>query len=205
MYKIFHIILALCFISSLNAQRVGINTATPDASAALDITATDKGMLPPRMTMAQRDAIVSPATGLLIYQTDAATGYYYYNGSAWSAPGASQSLSIAGRDVSISGGNTVTLPTSPTTVGIKYYILTQGIYPNQQAGCGSSACLGSIQLFAGNMAGGGAWMQCNGQTLVISSNTALFAVIGITYGGDGITTFQLPNLNGNGGSVAKGY
>ena len=58
------VLLQMC----LYAQ-VGIGTATPDASAKLDIASTTKGFLPPRMTTAQRDAIVSPATGLVIFNT----------------------------------------------------------------------------------------------------------------------------------------
>lgn len=49
---------------------VGIGTATPNASAALDIFSTTKGLLPPRMTAAQRDLIPSPAPGLLVFATD---------------------------------------------------------------------------------------------------------------------------------------
>ena len=55
--------------------------------------------------------------------------------------------------------------------------------------------LGSIMTFAGNFAPRG-WMLCQGQTLAIQSNTALFSILGTTYGGNGQTTFQLPNLNG---------
>ena len=58
------VLLQLC----LYAQ-VGIGTATPDASAKLDIASTTQGLLPPRMTTVQRDAIVSPATGLVIFNT----------------------------------------------------------------------------------------------------------------------------------------
>ncbi len=69
-------------IFMLYAQNnVGINTNMPDASAALDVTATDKGMLVPRMTAAQRGLISSPATGLLVYQTDAPAGFYYNSGT----------------------------------------------------------------------------------------------------------------------------
>lgn len=67
------------------AQSVGINTSTPHSSAALDIVATNKGMLVPRLTEAQRNAITSPATGLLIFQTDNTAGFYYYNGTDWTA------------------------------------------------------------------------------------------------------------------------
>ncbi|WP_213522441.1 FISUMP domain-containing protein [Nonlabens sp.] len=55
--------------SIANAQ-VGIGTTTPNASAALDITSTAKGLLPPRMTAAERDAIATPAQGLTVFNTD---------------------------------------------------------------------------------------------------------------------------------------
>lgn len=55
--------------------------------------------------------------------------------------------------------------------------------------------LGEIRMFAGNFAPVG-WAFCNGQTLAISSNTALFAILGTFYGGNGISTFALPNLQG---------
>jgi len=55
--------------------------------------------------------------------------------------------------------------------------------------------LGEIQLVAFNFAPQG-WAFCNGQLLSISQNTALFSLLGTTYGGDGVTTFALPNLQG---------
>src|ERR1043166_5265966 len=63
----------------------GIGTTTPDASSLLEIKSTSKGLLIPRMTQTQRNAIVSPATGLLIFQSDHTSGFYYYSGSAWTA------------------------------------------------------------------------------------------------------------------------
>lgn len=62
---------------------VGIGQSSPSASALLDITSTTKGLLPPRMTKTQRDAISSPATGLVIYQTDNTPGLRVYNGTNW--------------------------------------------------------------------------------------------------------------------------
>ncbi len=53
--------------------------------------------------------------------------------------------------------------------------------------------IGEIRMFAGNFAPNG-WMFCEGQTLPISENDALFTLIGTTYGGDGQETFNLPNL-----------
>ncbi|KGM40533.1 tail collar protein [Aquabacterium sp. NJ1] len=59
----------------------------------------------------------------------------------------------------------------------------------------SDAFVGEIRLFAGNFAPTG-WALCNGQLLPISQNTALFSLLGTTYGGDGKSTFALPNLQG---------
>jgi microcystin-dependent protein len=53
--------------------------------------------------------------------------------------------------------------------------------------------IGEIRMFAGNFPPNG-WMFCDGQTLPISENEALFQLIGTTYGGDGEETFNLPNL-----------
>ena len=66
-------------------QGVAINTdgTKADNSALLDIKSNSKGILIPRMAAAQKTAILSPASGLLIYQTDGIAGFYYYNGSAW--------------------------------------------------------------------------------------------------------------------------
>src|SRR4051812_50191671 len=55
--------------------------------------------------------------------------------------------------------------------------------------------LAEIRMFAGNFAPRG-WALCNGQLIAISQNTALFALLGTQYGGDGRTTFALPNLLG---------
>ncbi|MGE7113763.1 phage tail protein [Lysinibacillus sp. NPDC047702] len=59
----------------------------------------------------------------------------------------------------------------------------------------SESYLGEIRMFAGNFAPQG-WALCNGQILSISENEALFALLGTTYGGDGRTTFGLPDLMG---------
>ncbi len=69
--------LTICF-QSLNAQ-VGINTdnSDPDASAMLDISSTDKGMLIPRMTSAQRTTINNPALGLLVFDTDTESFWFH--------------------------------------------------------------------------------------------------------------------------------
>lgn len=71
----------VCF-SLMSSAQVGIGITTPNASAQLDVTSTTKGFLPPRMTLAQRNAIVSPAAGLVIYNTTS-KGFECYNGTSW--------------------------------------------------------------------------------------------------------------------------
>jgi|GEM_PF-6902112 len=85
MKKTFLLLLFIGAFTALFAQSVGINTdgTTPHSSAILDIKSISKGLLVPRMTRAQRNSIVSPANGLLIYQNDSTAGFYYYNDNGW--------------------------------------------------------------------------------------------------------------------------
>lgn len=80
MKRLFVVLLSLHALNS-HAQ-IGINTNTPNSSAQLDITSTDRGLLIPRMTATQRGNIASPATGLLVYQTDGTAGFYYNAGTS---------------------------------------------------------------------------------------------------------------------------
>jgi hypothetical protein len=84
--------LTLVFALNANAQSVAINTdgSTADPSAILDLKSTNQGVLVPRLTQSQRATISTPATGLMVFQTDATAGFYFYNGTAWT------SLSAAG-------------------------------------------------------------------------------------------------------------
>ena len=63
--------------------QVGINTTNPDPSAILHVESSSQGFLPPRMTSLQRDAIVSPAEGLFIYNLDS-NCFQFYKGTSWS-------------------------------------------------------------------------------------------------------------------------
>lgn len=98
-------------------SQVGIGTTTPDASSALEISSTDSGILIPRMTQVQRDAIVAPATGLLIYQTDNTAGFYYYNGTIWTTfGGADADWTVSGNDMyNANTGNVGVGTNTPTT------------------------------------------------------------------------------------------
>lgn len=85
MKKLFFSLLLISAAFISKAQSVAINStgSAADASAMLDVTSTSKGLLLPRMTVAQRNAISSPATGLMIYQTNGGAGMYLYTGSEW--------------------------------------------------------------------------------------------------------------------------
>ena len=105
------------------AQGLAVNTSgsSANASAMLDVTSTTKGVLVPRMTNAQRNAISSPATGLLIFQTDGTPGFYYYDGSAWTAVGGGGSGTVT----SVSAGSlsplfTTSVATGTSTPAITY-------------------------------------------------------------------------------------
>ena len=85
------VVLLFCFLFGLKSfAQTGIGTTTPDASAKLDVSATNKGFLPPRVTLTSgtdNTTIPSPATGLLVYNTGnnagLVAGYYYWNGTSW--------------------------------------------------------------------------------------------------------------------------
>ena len=70
MMKQFLTLLAAVLVTASTFAQVGIGTNTPDASAALDLTSTTGGLLTPRMTAAQRDAIATPSQGLIIFCTE---------------------------------------------------------------------------------------------------------------------------------------
>ncbi len=84
-------LLSVAFVLNAHSQTntfpatgsAGIGTLSPNASAALEIVSNSKGLLIPRMTITQRNAIVAPSTGLIIFQTNSTPGFYYYNGTKW--------------------------------------------------------------------------------------------------------------------------
>ena len=81
--KEFSLMIILFTAVTVNAQ-VGIGTTTPNNSAALDITSTNKGLLMPRITTSNRNAIPNPATGLMVFDTDKGS-VMFFDGSSWRA------------------------------------------------------------------------------------------------------------------------
>lgn len=80
--KLLLILLAFNSIFVLAQNNIGIGTNTPAASSVLELSAQDKGFLVPRLTQAQRQAIVSPATGLLVFDLTSSC-FFYFDGASW--------------------------------------------------------------------------------------------------------------------------
>src|SRR5690349_5353510 len=104
------LLLLTLFIIPANAQNIGVNNPTPHAKALLDLTATDKGLLAPRMTEVQRTAMFpaadATAKGMIVYQTDNATGFWYYDGSTWrQLLGSDKGWSTTGNAGTVDGTN----------------------------------------------------------------------------------------------------
>lgn len=91
-------------------DNVGIGTIKPDQSAVLDINSTTKGLLIPRMSLQQRNAIQTPAQGLMVYQSDSVSGFYFYEGKAWKGMSTGrEQYSVAAVDAAwIIGGSDLT-------------------------------------------------------------------------------------------------
>ena len=87
--------------------QTGIGTTTPNASAKLEVSSTDKGILIPRMTSAQRGLISLPANGLLVYQTDGVIGFYVNSGTSASPSWLriNTDWTKSGNDISFTTGN----------------------------------------------------------------------------------------------------
>jgi hypothetical protein len=71
------VLFVLLFSASAIQAQVGIGTTNPNASSALDISSITKGLLTPRMTTTQRNAIVAPAESLLVFDTTVDAFYFY--------------------------------------------------------------------------------------------------------------------------------
>ena len=105
MKKILLFIFAI-LLSTTGFAQVGIGTTSPDASAALDISSTDKGVLIPRMTTVQRAAIATPALGLMVFDTDTKTNWSF-DGTLWkqSSDGAGKFIDGATPSIAYYDGN----------------------------------------------------------------------------------------------------
>jgi microcystin-dependent protein len=206
-------------------QSIGIGTTTPDSKAVLDITSTQKGVLIPQLNAAQQTTLAgmltTTETGMLV--TDAATGTLrYWNGSSWQAQTAANPLtaqvplSVASNTISLNPGTAVgdlitwdgvnwvnaqpatqhfsfTVDNHQPYLTINYCIAMFGIFPTQSDA--TEPYVGEIYSMGCNFAPVG-FNLCDGSLISIAENTVLFDLIGTTYGGDGISTYAVPDLRG---------
>lgn len=135
MAKMLSLFFGLFFMIPLFAQ-TGIGTTSPNASAKLEIAATDKGLLIPRMTIAQRGSISLPANGLLIYQTDGVVGFYVNTGTAASPVWTRINIdwTRTGNDIAYTVGNVSTTGTLTGGNSSTSSLSGFGVNINTQAG-----------------------------------------------------------------------
>jgi hypothetical protein len=109
-----NLLLALLFIGHcIMYSQVGIGTTTPNESALLDLDSNKSGLLIPRMTASERNAISAPAIGLLVYQTDDDAGFYFFNNTS--------SWVLLNTDGDADSTNELELPQTPATGDMSYW------------------------------------------------------------------------------------
>jgi len=212
--------LAFFFLVAPVFSQVSIGTSSPPASnAMLDINSTTKGVLLPRLSPAQLAILAASLTasekGMLV--TDVSTGKALgWDGAKWtdianlsartplSVSSTNQVALNAGTQsgdlITWDGNNWVNLQPAQQFslivdnrqpyLTVNYCIALQGIFPAR-----NDPFVSQIQIFPFNFPPKG-WAFCNGQILSISQNTALFSLLGTTYGGNGTSNFALPDLRG---------
>ncbi len=117
---------------------LGLGISPPDASALLDLTSTTKGFLPPRMTAANRSAIVSPVAGLVVYQTDGTAGLYQFNGATWYQVGSGSVTGVTGTaPVTVTGATAPVISMAKATGSVDGYLAATDFTAFAAKGSGS--------------------------------------------------------------------
>ena len=111
MKNVFYLCIVLLGMSVSAQVGIGVPTSQISASAQLEVSSSSKGFLAPRMTQAQKNNIISPTAGLLVFQTAPPVGFYYFDGSVWQSglgpqgvQGAQGATGPAGSNASITMG-----------------------------------------------------------------------------------------------------
>jgi microcystin-dependent protein len=224
-YTTLFLLLLAGFLPATAQTSIGMGTTSPDSHAVLDISSTTKGVRFPRLTAAQQTTLAgslgATEKGMLV--TDSTTGHLVvWTGTAWETPAAGTTytaatpLAIKTNTLQINPGTnsgdlltwdgdnwvntqpavqhfSVTVDNHQPYLVVNYVIGLFGIYPSQSDA--TEPYVGEIYMMGCNFAPTG-FALCDGQLLAISQYATVFNLIGTTYGGDGQTTFALPNLQG---------
>jgi len=149
MKKFITLLVAVLLTASTYCQ-VGIGTTSPEASSALDITSTTKGLLIPRMTNAQRLAISNPVAGLQVFVTDFNGGtFMFHNGTIWGTLALGSSASdapIIGTAVAVNAQATVSFTAPSSNGGLTITSYTATSSPGEHTGTVSQSGSGSITV-----------------------------------------------------------
>jgi microcystin-dependent protein len=219
------IALATAGTSFSQGMAINATGAAADPHAILDVASTTKGLLPPRLSATQRTTLAallsSAQAGMIV--ADATSGTLFsWSGTAWAVTGntytASSPIAITANNIALNSGTaagdlitwdgtnwvnsqpavqhfSIPVDNRQPYLAISYQIATAGIFPTF---CSQNPFIGEIQLYSYAFGTNGVcgFHFCDGSLLAISSNTALFSLLGINFGGNGTTTFGLPDLRG---------
>jgi hypothetical protein len=209
------------FMSAISFSQIGIGTTNPDNSAILDVTSTSKGFLTPRMTHAEKTAIIAPATGLILYCSDCSSSgeLQIFNGTSWvNMIGGSASFAKPGTPTSAvaTAGNlqasvAFTAPLSDGGSAITGYTVTSS--PGSFTSTGASSPLvvtgltvGTAYTFtvvATNVAGNSLASIASASVTPYTVPDAPTSVVAIPGNTQASVSFSVPTSNG--GSAITGY
>ncbi len=197
MRHLFFLCMAFVWMTTTTLAQISINSdnSAPDNSAMLDVKSTTKGLLIPRMTRAQRDAITDPAPSLMIFQTNSVPGFYYNSGTSvspnWILAGAGGgevyaqvfTVALAGGDYT-SINSALAACTAPSPSNMYLIRVMPGIYNDSPVNCldyvdlkgsgknscvinGHVICASNMQLEGFRINDG---IECNGVSPLIINN-----------------------------------
>jgi Flp pilus assembly pilin Flp len=204
------LVFALLFATTLTQAQIGIGTNTPNASSQLDISSTSRGLLPPRMTALQRNAISNPVAGLIVWCNDCGSNgdIQIYNGTNWvNFNGGTRQLTAATTKIGADIDGEAAYDNCGWSVSISSDGTTVAIGAPQNGGNGSNA--GQVRVYK-NIAG--TWTQIgadidgeaaydnSGGSVSISSDGSTVAIgarynVGAGYLAGHVRVYQ--NIGGN--------
>ena len=158
MKRIFSIFLTIISVITCSFAQVGIGTITPDASTVLDISSTTQGLLIPRMTTAEREAIINPANGLLITNTDTdCLNYFVSDTNSWFEVCGVELFTLDCAGVAVTGSLTNGVPAVGVTADLSYVggdgsaYLGQSINSTGVTGLTATLAPGNFAVGTGNL------------------------------------------------------